>query len=173
MRSPFRFAKNLILNGLRKIRYGSHYRPGFIEGFDKLHVEIHNKGSIVMGNYNQCRGNLYFIVDGGKLEIGEHCYFNTGCCVTALESVKIGNNCRLGNNMILVDHDHRIDNIAGYDKAKEEYKTAPVSIGDNTWIGANSTILRGATIGKNCVIGAGSVVKGVVPDGTILIQKKG
>lgn len=168
----YRVIKNIILLGARKIRFGSHYKSGFLQGFDKLHVEIHNKGSINIGHYNQCRGNLYFIADGGNITIGDHCYFNTGCCVTALESVTIGNYCRLGNNMILVDHDHRLDNVAGTESGKEEYITAPISIGDNTWIGANVTILRGAQIGKNCVVAAGSVVKGVVPDGTVLIQKR-
>ena len=172
MISPFRVIKNVILLGARKIRYGSHYKTGFLQGYDKLHVEIHNKGSIHMGKYNQNRGNLHLIADGGNITIGDRCYFNTGCCVTALESVTIGNYCRLGNNMILVDHDHRFDNVAGEHKGQEEYNTAPVSIGDFTWIGANSTILKGATIGKNCVIAAGSVVRGNIPDGTILVQKR-
>ena len=52
-----------------------------------------------------------------------------------------------------------------------KYKCAPISIGNNVWIGANSVILRGSSIGDGVVIGAGSVVKGSVPAKTIYIQK--
>ena len=47
-----------------------------------------------------------------------------------------------------------------------------IEIGDNTWVGAGTIILLGTRIGRNCVIGAGSVVKGDVPDNTRLIQKR-
>ena len=44
------------------------------------------------------------------------------------------------------------------------YKIKPVSIGDYTFIGTSSVILPGSKIGKGCIIGAGSVVNGIVPD---------
>ena len=47
--------------------------------------------------------------------------------------------------------------------AAMKYKTAPVEIGNNVWIGANCVILRGTKIGDNCVVAAGSVIKGRVP----------
>ena len=52
------------------------------------------------------------------------------------------------------------------------YKTAPVEIGNNVWIGANTIILRGTKIGDNCVIGAGSIVKGNVLSNSVFLQKK-
>ena len=47
-------------------------------------------------------------------------------------------------------------------------KTKPVVIGENTWVGENVVILPGSSIGKGCVIGANSVVKGVFPDYCII-----
>ena len=64
-----------------------------------------------------------------------------------------------------------ISEFRGGVKAKK-FKTAPVVIGNNVWIGANAIILRGTTIGDNSVIAAGSVVKGNVPSNTLLVQKK-
>ena len=42
-----------------------------------------------------------------------------------------------------------------------------VHIGENTWVAARCTILGGVTIGKNCVIGAGSVVTRDIPDNSL------
>lgn len=47
-----------------------------------------------------------------------------------------------------------------------------MNIGKNCWIGANTVILRGTTIGDNSVIGAGCVLKGEYPAGAIIIQKR-
>lgn len=52
------------------------------------------------------------------------------------------------------------------------YKTSPVVIGDDVWIGANTVILRGTVIGRDCVVGAGSVLKGVYPAGSVIVQKR-
>ena len=43
-----------------------------------------------------------------------------------------------------------------------------IRIGNNCWIASNAVILKGAEIGDNCVIGAGCVVKGVIPSGSIV-----
>lgn len=40
------------------------------------------------------------------------------------------------------------------------------------WIGANTVILRGTVIGRDCVVGAGSVLKGVYPAGSVIVQKR-
>jgi acetyltransferase-like isoleucine patch superfamily enzyme len=47
-----------------------------------------------------------------------------------------------------------------------------VEIGDNSWVGANTIILRGTKIGKNCVVGAGCVISGEYPDNSIITQKR-
>ena len=99
--------------------------------------------------------------------IGEHCFFNVGCSVTCIESVTIGNGCTFGNNVVIVDHDHDFRN-----ENRGCFVASPVSIGKNVWIGANTVILRGTKIGDNCVIGAGSVVKGDIPANSIVVQKR-
>ena len=53
-----------------------------------------------------------------------------------------------------------------------EIKTSPVVIGKNVWIGANTTILAGTHIGDNCVIAAGSVIKGDIEKSKLVIQKR-
>ena len=167
MRSPFLYFKNVIRICAGKIRYGGRFSAGLIQTFDRLHLEVHGKGRIRLGSFNQNRGNLYLVADGGRIEIGDHCFFNTGCCVTSVESVRIGSGCKFGNNLVIVDHDHNFKNDDG-----PEFISSPVIIGNSNWIGANVTILRGTKIGNGCVIGAGSVVKGDIPDGSRIIQKR-
>ena len=167
MRSPFLYIKNALVIGCKKVHYLGKFKAGAIQTFDKLHTEIYNGGKIRLGSYNQNRGNLYLVADGGTIDIGNHCFFNTGCCVTSVEHVKIGDYCKFGNNLVIVDHDHNFKNVGD-----SEFISSPITIGNNTWIGANVTILRGTSIGNNCVIGAGSVIKGKIESGSKIIQKK-
>ena len=167
MRSPFLYFKNFIGIGCRKLRFLSAFSAGAIQTFDKLHIEIYKKGKIKLGSYNQNRGNLYLVADGGELKIGDHCFFNTGTCITAAKSVTIGNNCKFGNNVVIVDHDHDFRN-----KTDSEFISADVVIEDDVWVGAGAVILRGTHIGKGAVIGAGSIIKGKIDPNAIIIQKR-
>ena len=53
-----------------------------------------------------------------------------------------------------------------------DYICAPVTIGKNVWIGAGTIILKGSAIEDNCIIAAGSVVKGIIPEGSVFMQKR-
>lgn len=71
---------------------------------------------------------------------------------------------------MIYDHDHDFRHPDGL-KA-EAFKTAPIVIGKDCWIGANTVILRGTTIGDNCVVGAGSIIKGNYPAESVIVQKR-
>lgn len=53
-----------------------------------------------------------------------------------------------------------------------KFKTSPITIGSNVWIGANTLILRGTHIGDNCVVAGGAVIRGSYPANTVIIQKR-
>lgn len=76
----------------------------------------------------------------------------------------------LGPNVLIYDHDHDYKAEGGVFSLK--YKTSPVTIGNNVWIGANCVILRGTSIGDNCVIGGGCVLKGEYPSNSVIVQKR-
>ena len=52
-------------------------------------------------------------------------------------------------------------------KEQRGWKSLPITVGDNVWIGANVSVLPGVSIGSNTIIGAGSVVNKDIPDGVI------
>jgi acetyltransferase-like isoleucine patch superfamily enzyme len=84
--------------------------------------------------------------------------------------IEIGDNVNLGGNVVIYDTDfHSLNPIERLNRELDikGTKTKPVKIGNNVFIGAHSTILKGVFIGDNSVIGACSVVTKNVPENEI------
>jgi virginiamycin A acetyltransferase len=89
-----------------------------------------------------------------------------------LSTIKVGSFCSIGQNVNIQDSNHRIDKISSYFMGRNIFEMAikhdvstkgSVLIEDDVWIGANSVILSGVTIGRGSIIGAGSVVTKNIP----------
>ena len=146
-----------------KIKYGRRIHSDGLLCFDKnVHFSISNNGSIQMGSKSSNRGTLFLSAHGGHIQIGRHCFFNTNCSITSVEQIQIGSECKFGNNIVIVDHDHNYKR-----RTNEEFISSPIIIGDDVWIGAGCIILRGVHIGNHCVIAAGSIVREDVPDNSL------
>ena len=103
-----------------------------------------------------------------KLFMGADAKINYNCIIACHDSVSIGAGTEFGPSVYVYDHDH--DYRAGLKENK--FLSAPVEIGKNCWIGANTVILRGTKLGDNCVVGAGCVIKGEYPAGSVIVQKR-
>ena len=110
------------------------------------------------------------VIDGGELLIGDNCFINCGSYITSMGKTVIGNNCLIGPNVMIFDHDHDYKADGGIAAGKTI--KGEIIIGNNVWIGANCTILRGTHIDDNAVIAAGCVVKGHIPSGCLYVQKR-
>ncbi|MDO5548128.1 MAG: acyltransferase [Eubacteriales bacterium] len=129
-------------------------------GFDFV---VSRNCSFQMGKKNNFRKYTHILLKhGGICRIGSGNFFNYNVSITALKMIEIGDNCKVANNVVIVDHDH------DYHNSNIGYQCAPVVIGNNVWIGANAVILKGVTIGDNAVIAAGSVVNKDVPSEAIV-----
>ncbi len=106
---------------------------------------------------------------GGKIEIGDG-FGISGSTIYSTCSIKIGNNATIGANCKIIDNDfHPLDPDQRREGRNEECtKRAPITIGNDCFIGMNSIILKGTTLGNNVVVGAGSVVHGTFPDNCII-----
>ena len=106
---------------------------------------------------------------GGKIEIGDG-FGISGSTIYSTEHIKIGKNATIGANCKIIDNDfHPLDPEQRRQNLNKEYtRRAPILIGDDCFIGMNSIILKGTTIGNNVVVGAGSVVHGTFPDNCII-----
>lgn len=91
------------------------------------------------------------------VKVGCGCYigFNVICDTNFAEQITIGHNVTISHNTLIFAH--TVTPAKSY-LATVYNKVAPVRIEDGAWIGANCTILPGVTIGRDCMVGAGSVV---------------
>jgi acetyltransferase-like isoleucine patch superfamily enzyme len=102
-----------------------------------------------------------------RLEVGSN-FAMTGVVLCAAEQITIGDNVIVGANTTIVDTDfHPLDRETRRHQPSAG-QTAPVVIGDDVFIGMNCLVLKGVTIGRGTVIGAGSVVTRDVPSGVIV-----
>ncbi len=87
-----------------------------------------------------------------------------GTCIHAYQSVVIGNNCLIAANCQIFDGSgHDISFPAVENRINTTGASKPIVIEDDVWIGANSIVLPGVTIGRGSVISANSVVTKDVP----------
>ena len=97
------------------------------------------------------------------IDIGPMCGFS-GTVIAANKSIQIGANVLCGGNVTISDTDwHGIKSC----ERRESGLSANIVIEDNVWIGLNAIVLKGVTIGKNTIIGAGSVVNRSLPPNVI------
>lgn len=123
-----------------------------------------SKHSVRIGLFKPC--NFTTTKKGAKIIIGDHSGA-TGTCIIAAQSVTIGNNVLIGAYTTIIDNDFH--NIDPRKRSSNDVAEKPVVIEDNVFIGFNCHVLKGVTIGKNAVIGAGSVVISDIPPNAIAI----
>ncbi len=137
---------------------------------------------IVIGKHTHIRGQLQIFKQGGNIEIGNYCYIGENSRIWSASMIKIGNEVLIAHNVNIHDNiSHpinsnerhndfkRILGLIDYDPALIDLKAKAVIIHDKVWIGFNSIILKGVTIGEGAVIGAGSVVTKNVEPYTLVV----
>ncbi len=115
----------------------------------------------------------FFCDYGENIYIGENTEINANCVFLDCNKITVGNNVLIAPAVQIYAVTHP---IKAQDRLPQgitdEFPfckciTAPVTIGDNTWIGGGSIILPGVTIGENTTIGAGSVVTQSIPSNVL------
>ena len=105
-----------------------------------------------------------FYTDFGKnTEVGNNVFINACCHFQDHGGVTLGDGCQIGHNVVFATLNHGL--------APEHRHTtypAPIVLGKNVWVGSNSTILQGVTVGDNAVVAAGAVVTKDVPANAIV-----
>ena len=144
----------------RSARFFSSFR---IDGADG--IVIQDRTFFQRGVWLYCNG-----IDGvkAKLSIGKDCVFGYNNHITCVRKVTIRNFVLTANNVYISDNLHEYEDVTKpIIQQPIKFKRA-VEIGEGAWIGENVSII-GASVGKNSVIGANSVVTRDIPDYSVAI----
>lgn len=102
---------------------------------------------------------------GSIIKVGDGTTFSNNVQVIAEQSITIGDRCLIGDAVLILDSDfHDLSAIGRHSRPAE---TKPVVLEDNVFIGSRVIVLKGVTIGRDSVIGAGSVVVRSIPSGVV------
>jgi len=145
-----------------QIRVGSHceLRRGIL-----LDARSPISPSIIIGNYCRIKENVSMLAYGGRIELGDHVLIGPGTNVYGHGGVSIGSHSMLGGNITLSSANYAC-RLSSIPFQYQGYALKPVKISSNVWIGNNSVIL-GATINENVIVGAGSVVTSDLESGFV------
>ncbi len=118
-----------------------------------------------------------FYVDyGNNIFFGNNCEVNMNCTFLDDNRITIGDNALIAPNVQIYTAFHPTNAADRFGAPKPDgsfefckTRTAPVTIGNNVWIGGGAILLPGVTIGDNVVIGAGSVVTHDIPSDSVAV----
>lgn len=132
---------------------------------------------ISIGSNCHIFGSITVMPFGGQIYIGDNCSIGDHSRIVSATGICIGNRVMIAHNVNIIDSNshpispnerHRdfLNSFAGGNEIFD-IKSRAVKIEDDVWIGFNSTILKGVTIGKGVIVGSDSVVTHDLEQGTI------
>ena len=136
-------------------------------GFDRrTYWDVSDHGRLIFdGGSAISIGSQIIVNHSGCVHFGVDFYCNADCIINSGELIEIGDNVLLGWNVTIIDGDgHRII------KKKEELKVYDaIHIGNHVWIASDVTILKGTSIGNDCVIASKALVSKKFYESNVLI----
>lgn len=161
--------KRMTVLGVIRFLLNAHKfesREPIVIGKNVIVANPEKTGRLIAGRGVRIARECVIVVgERGLLSLGTRTIIGPYTRIMAATQVRIGTHCMISWNCSIFDSiGHRMW-LEGQDEAEIE---APITIGDDVWIGPYSIIMKGVTIGKNCIIGAGSVVRRDVPPNSLV-----
>lgn len=139
-------------------------------------ADIRSPGRISLGDRVQILTDCWLNTvepeagEGPKIIIGDGSQIGRRSTISAVNLIRIGKNVLFGPNVLVMDHNHRYDQVGTPILAQGiDCKTNRVLIDDDAWLGANVVVVGNVHIGRGAVIGANAVVIRDVPDYTVAV----
>ena len=161
-----KFVEHFIRPQLAELGEGYHFiKPWYVDIFGSP-IKIGKHTHVVGAKDNRVKLVIWAENEGsGSITIGDYCLISPGVRITSALNIKISNNCMLANGVYISDADwHGI-----YDRLESIGETEPVVLEENVWVGDSAKVCKGVTIGKNSIIGAGSIVTKDIPANCIAV----
>lgn len=121
-----------------------------------------------IGRKAQLSPHLFLGPGKGKLHVGGGTFINYNCFFDLGDDIFIGECCNIAMDVKFINGSHLIGNR---DRRAGEGTTGKIVVGPGTWIGADTLILPGVTIGKGVIVGAGSLVTSDLADNAVYIGR--
>lgn len=158
-----KYVKSIIGNVRCMIHHIKHGDSPYIG----IRCKLINLGEIIFENNVTIRPDSHIYVDSSsKLIIGSDSEIGRGSTIAASSYIKIGRGVLTGPHVFISDHNHEYRNPQEhiYKQGIHMNQGDSVEIGEGTWLGTNVVIAGNVKIGKQCVVGANSVVTKDIPD---------
>ncbi len=147
-----RLGRGFYSQGSTRVTIGpdSSFFPGcFLQGSGRL--ELAAEVDVYPGGYLSVGG------ENGLISVGRKSHFAAGCAIYGGGGVRLGAYCNIAAHVVItsVQHDPR-----RHDRpmALAPATSAPITLADDVWLGANSTVVQGVTIAEGCILGANGVL---------------
>lgn len=137
-------------------------RPNSVQG--AAHVRIGARTRIGAGAYIAAITGHAGEAFDPSVRIGDDVYIGSHFHLASVSKVEIGDACALSDYVYIADVAHGLDPASGPIMAQPLVRAGDVVIGRSTFVGYRASILPGVTLGRHCVVGAGSVVTKSFPD---------
>ena len=108
------------------------------------------------------------LISDEVVSIGDRCLIGRNSSIVGHLSITIGPDVFFGPNVYVTDQNHGVDDL-DLPIGRQTRPEAPVSIGEGSWLGTNSVVLPGVTIGRHVAVGAGSIVTTDLPDRSVAV----
>ena len=99
--------------------------------------------------------------------IGDRCSIGRGSSIVGLHEIRIENDVSIAPDVYITDHNHSYRDVS-LPVGRQWPTIGSVHIGAGSWLGTGVVVLAGADIGRNVTVAAGSIVRGAVPDFTVV-----
>ena len=115
--------------------------------------EIVFKGKAIIGS-----GSVIDVKKDAVLTVGSKFRITAGTTIYCRKAIEFGNEVLISWDTLIMDSDHHC--VCDLESGKVLNNDLPVVIGDHVWIGCRNTLLKGACVGDDCVVAAGSILTG-------------
>ncbi len=155
-----KLGKHIIIDNPEKIILHRGSSVGHFSTFITCKNNISN--NIELGENSKISNSCHVLSSGGAVIIGNNSFIGGHSVLLGGGGITIGHNVLISYHACICSSSHQTEtNLAEGIYRNDTF--APITIEDNVFIGANTTLLMGITIGKDVVIGAGSVVTKNIP----------
>jgi acetyltransferase-like isoleucine patch superfamily enzyme len=152
----------------------------FIDAVAVIQNAQNNPEKITIGKGTYVKGHLMLFKHGGEILIGDDCFVGDNTKIWSAKKIKIGNRVLISHNVNI--HDNISHPLSSVERHKDflhiistgfqeniNLNEEEIIIEDDVWIGFNTTVMKGVTIGKGAIIGACTLITKDVPPYAVVI----